>query len=207
MVLDVWLIAAPGIPGLPNRKYFVRSAYRLCVKELIDMSHLHKPGDWSAILNLKVPPKVKNLVWRMCCGCLPTRIRLQDKRVHCPTNCVSCDSAYEDMVHVMFICPFTVHAWNMTGLAQEVTAVVQTADTTAAIVFHLLSVLSADHKQRMAAVFWSLWKHQNLKVWGNKNESCAMVVDRARVLIEEWHHANQSVLVQQASAHPEQVPV
>jgi hypothetical protein len=77
---------------------------------------------------------------------------------------VSCDSAHEDMVHVMFICPFAIQAWNMAGLAQEVTAAVQTADTAAAVVFQLLSVLSADHKQRMAAVFWSLWKYRNLKV-------------------------------------------
>jgi len=102
-----------------------------------------------------------------------------------PTNCVSWDSAHEDIVRVMFICSFTVQALNMTGLAQEATAAVQTADTAAAIVFHLLSVLSAHHKQRMAAVFWSLWKHRKLKVWENKNELCAMVLDRARVLIEQ----------------------
>jgi hypothetical protein len=33
----------------------------------------------------------------MCRGCLPTRIRLHDKGVQCPTQCVSCVSPHEDM--------------------------------------------------------------------------------------------------------------
>jgi len=52
--------------------YSVHSAYRLCVNKLIDVSHLRRRGNWSGIWRLKVPPKVKNLVWRMCRGCLPT---------------------------------------------------------------------------------------------------------------------------------------
>lgn len=59
--------------------YSVRSAYRLCVSELIDLSHLRRPGYWSEIWRLKVPPKVKNLVWRMCRSCLPTWVTLHDK--------------------------------------------------------------------------------------------------------------------------------
>ena len=44
-------------------RYSVRSAYMLCVTELIDSSYLWRPGYWSGIWNLKVPPKVKNLLW------------------------------------------------------------------------------------------------------------------------------------------------
>ena len=39
--------------------------------------------------------------------------------------------------------------------------------------------LTAEHIQRFAAILWSLWKHKNLKVWEDKNEPCAMIVDRA----------------------------
>jgi hypothetical protein len=45
-----------------NRCYTVRSAYRLCVEGLMDVSHLHCPGSWQNIWLLKVPPNVKNLV-------------------------------------------------------------------------------------------------------------------------------------------------
>jgi len=78
-----------------NGRYSVRS-------ELVDLSHLHKPGYWDRIWKLKTLLKVKNLIWRMCRDCLPTRVRLLDKGVDCTTQCVSCDSNHEDLSHVFF---------------------------------------------------------------------------------------------------------
>ena len=74
-----------------NGMYSVKSAYRLCVENLIDTTHLQCSGYLSGIWRLKVPPKLKNLMWRICWGCLPTRVQLQDKGVQCLTTCVSCD--------------------------------------------------------------------------------------------------------------------
>ena len=51
---------------------------------------------------------LKNFVWRLCRGVLLTRVRLQDKGVQCPTDCVSCTHVHEDLVHVFFDCPFAV---------------------------------------------------------------------------------------------------
>jgi hypothetical protein len=39
-----------------NGAYSVRSAYRLCVQELLDTSHLRMEGSWNLIWNLKAPP-------------------------------------------------------------------------------------------------------------------------------------------------------
>jgi len=60
-------------------RYSAHGAYRLCVDKLIDSSHFRRPGFWTGIWKLRVPPKVKNLVWRMCHSCLPIRVRLIDK--------------------------------------------------------------------------------------------------------------------------------
>lgn len=67
-----------------NGHYSVRSAYRICMEEIAGNSHLHRAGNWDNIWRIKVPPKVKNLIWRVCRNCLPTRARLLDKGVHCP---------------------------------------------------------------------------------------------------------------------------
>ena len=67
-----------------NGVYSVKSVYRLYVEDLVDTTHLHRPGFWTGIWKLKVPPKVKNLIWGICRGVLLTRIRLQDKGVQCP---------------------------------------------------------------------------------------------------------------------------
>jgi len=59
-------------------EYSVCSAYRLCMNELMDISHFKLQGDWNLIWKLMVPPKIKNLVWQICRICLPTRVRLRD---------------------------------------------------------------------------------------------------------------------------------
>jgi len=48
-----------------NGVYSVKSAYHLCVEELVDTSHFGQPGFWSGIWRLKVPPKVK--IWCGAC--------------------------------------------------------------------------------------------------------------------------------------------
>jgi hypothetical protein len=135
------------------------------VKELVDVSHLRRPGFWSVIWRLKVPPKVKNLIWRMCRGCLPTRVRLQDKGVQCPTSCVSCGGLHEDLSHICFECPFTVQVWRKIGLWNVVHEVFLEKNSAVDAIFELLHQFSQELGQRFAAVLWSLWKHRNLKLW------------------------------------------
>ena len=156
----------------------------------MDVSHHHRPSNWNDIWRLKVPPKVKNLLWRMYRGCLPTRLRLQDKGVSCPTNCSSCDSDYEDLNHLLFECPFSIQVWNDAGVWNDVQKAAIYTDTVANSIFYILQNLSKDIQQRIAAICWSLWKHQNLKIWENVIESSAQVVDRARQLIDDWQDAN-----------------
>lgn len=172
-----------------NGRYSVRSAYRLCVNELVDLSHLHKLGYWTGIWKLKTPLKVKNLIWRMCRGCLPTRVRLLDKGVQFPTQCVSCDSNHEDLSHVFFECSFAVQVCSTAGLWHETQGALASSTSAIEAIFALLHSLSATLSQRLAAIFWSLWKHRNLKVWEDVTETCAIVVERARSLIDDWHLA------------------
>jgi hypothetical protein len=47
--------------------------------------------------------KVKNLVWRVCGGCFPTRVCLVSRGVTCPTECVVCSEDGEDSVHALFM--------------------------------------------------------------------------------------------------------
>jgi len=80
--------------------YSMKSAYHLCVEDLIDMSHLQRPRYWYSIWNLKGPPKIKNLIWYICRGCLLTRVRLHDKGQQCSLGSVTCDTPFEDLNHV-----------------------------------------------------------------------------------------------------------
>ena len=172
----------------------MKSVYRLCVEELIDSSHLRCLGNWSCIWKLKVPPKIQNLIWRMCRGCLPTRIRLHDKGVQCPTHCVSGESNYEDLEHLFLACPFAIQVWRSSGLWTQVNNAIVDNDNVVDVIFALLVDLPTTQKQIFATTVWSLWKHRNLKVWEDVTEVAAVVVDRARVLITDWQIANSSTL-------------
>jgi len=159
------------------------SANSICVSELVDSSYLWRPGYWTGIWNLKVPPKVKSLIWRICRGCLPTRVRLLDKGVNCPTNCASCDSEYEDFAHVFFACLFATQVWHRTGLWGSIQHALSTTSSATNAIFSILQVLFADLLQRFATVLWSIWKHRNLKVWDDVTETSALVVERARNMV------------------------
>jgi hypothetical protein len=174
---------------------FVKSAYRLCVEEFVDVSDLRRPGFSSVIWRLKVPSKVMNLIWRMCRGCLPTRVRLLDKRLQFTTSYVSCGGLHEDFSHICFECPFTVQVWRKIGLWNAVHDVFLEKNSACDTIFKLLHQLSQDLGQWFATVLWSLWKHGNLKLWQDATETCAHVVDRACHLIEDWHVANPTLSV------------
>ena len=167
-------------------RYSVHNAYRLCVTELVDSSYNWRSWYWSGIWKLKVPPKVKNLVWRMCCGCLPTRVRLLNKRVVCPTNFASCDSNNENLMHVFFDCPFAIQVWHKTRLWSSIQHAISTTTSTTDAIFSLLEQLFVDVSQRLTTIFLSIWKHRNFRVWDNATKTSVMVAERARNMVVDW---------------------
>jgi len=49
------------------------------------------------------------------------------------------------------------------------------------LIFLLLETFSVEFNQRLTSTSWSIWKHQNLRVWNNVTEVSATVVERASV--------------------------
>jgi len=143
----------------------------------------------------------------VCRGCLPTRIRLLDKGVNCPTHCASCASNHEDLMHVFFDCPFALQVWNITGLWHSVQYAISITDSARAAIFHLLENLSVKLTQRLSTVIWSIWKHRNLKVWEDATKTIATVVERARSVVEDWRLANApDLLASSSTQQPSQTP-
>jgi hypothetical protein len=175
-----------------NGYYSVKSAYRLCVDVLTDSSHLRREGYWQGIWRLKVPQKIKNLVWRICRDVVPTRRRLQDKGVQCPLSCVASNGPEEDLNHLFFNCPFSIQVWQRTGLWTSIQQTYLNTGTVAKCIFALLQHYGVAVSQQFTATLSSLWKHRNLKLWQDVNETVAQVIDRAFHLIEDWSSANSS---------------
>jgi len=58
------------------------------------------------------------------------------------------------------------------------------------ILFLLLETLSVKLNQRLVSLFWSIWKHHNLRVWDNVTEVRVVVVERANNLVSDIQFDN-----------------
>ena len=75
----------------PNGVYSVKSAYKVIMNELVDNEHLAISSNWRLIWRVNVPPWVRNLMWRICEGNIPTRTTLNSRGVLCLIVCLLCE--------------------------------------------------------------------------------------------------------------------
>jgi len=136
-----------------NDEYSVRSVYRLCMNELLDTSHFKVEGTWDLIWRLKVPPRVRNLIWRICRNCLPTRTRLCDKGVNCTVVCALCTVDEEDSVHLLFRCPGSRDIWSMWNVASAVSNIFDQYQNIKDIIFETLRYCHMKMQQCLVALF------------------------------------------------------
>ena len=61
---------------------------------------------WRKFWKLKIPPKVKNFMWRALTQCLPTTHNLKLKFVPVEDVCPLCRGAPETMFHYLVECQF-----------------------------------------------------------------------------------------------------
>lgn len=91
----------------PKRKgkYSVHSSYRLCMEEFLELDHLMVNGNWKALWNLCVSPKVKKKkLWIAVHDCLPTRAKLNSRGVQCDAIYPWCASNLENNWHILISC-------------------------------------------------------------------------------------------------------
>ena len=62
-----------------NGVYSVQSGSRLSLHHQMGTQNFHRAGNWPQI-------------WRVCRNCLPMRVRLHDRGVNGPYNCILCDT-------------------------------------------------------------------------------------------------------------------
>jgi hypothetical protein len=176
---QIWRVERRG-------EYSVKSAYRFCVHNLIDVSFLSRPGPWYLIWKIRTLPKVKNFMWRVCRNCLPTCIRIQDKGINCPDQCVLCDARIEDSLHVFFLCSNSQGIWARSRFFTAVNDVVAQETDITNVIFNLLQQLNDEDAAQVATILWSIWKQRNNMVWNNTVEDKRHVIPRAEEMIRSW---------------------
>ncbi|XP_058742557.1 uncharacterized protein LOC131615059 [Vicia villosa] len=66
--------------------YSVKTGYKLWYHVVISREEVGGSEDWGSIWNIKAPPRVEYPLWRICRDCIPTRERLRQHVVMCPSN-------------------------------------------------------------------------------------------------------------------------
>jgi hypothetical protein len=95
-------------------------------------------GTWFG--SLRCHQKLKNIIYRICRNCLPTRTRLRDKGVNCTAICALCNMNEEDNIHLLFHCPSNKNIWSMWNAFPMVCNLFNQNHAASNIIFQMLTI-------------------------------------------------------------------
>jgi ribonuclease HI len=142
--------------------------------------------EWKWIWKIQAPPKTKHLLWRICKGCLPTRIRLQQRHVQCPVSYPLCDSEEEDDWHVLFGCESSRLAWHGAGLYNMIATYIQQDNSAKEIIMKLCRFSDRKDAGKAAMLIWILWNNRNNWLWNQEKEQWQQLGFKALCFWHEW---------------------
>lgn len=163
--------------------YFsVKSAYRHLQQSKEDGAGLVSSALWQNLWKMRVPPKVKDLLWRAASNCLPTKTQLRSRRVNVDAICPMCQSHRETISQCMVECSFARSCWYQfdAGICTDVTG------TFANWLEGKLKDSDGGKRQRLAMICWALWKARNELVWNNKGPKIDVVMALVYTSLENW---------------------
>jgi ribonuclease HI len=166
--------------------YTVKSGYNLLLQTPIEAVTRQGNEDWKGLWKIHAPPKTKHLLWRICKGCLPTRTRLRERHVQCPSICPLCELEEEDDWHVLYGCESSKAAWQAAGLNSTVVSYFQQAQSAKDFIMQLCRHSSGSDAGKAATVIWFLWKNRNSWVWNKETEHGQLLGCKALNFWHEW---------------------
>ncbi|KAM6583925.1 hypothetical protein CsatB_010927 [Cannabis sativa] len=169
--------------------YSVKSAYVL-QQELKGTGSESEASDfWKALWSLKLPPKIKNLMWRAGSNCLPTLSQLASKRVPVNTRCPLCEEMDETISHILLTCRVVKLAWERVGIGTMVVAAGSVFMDWCRLVF---TPLTAEKQELAAALCWAIWGARNDVVWQGKPFSISTIIVSAKGYLDQWKFAQKT---------------
>ncbi|PNX94194.1 cytochrome p450 [Trifolium pratense] len=149
----VWVDSMDG-------QYSVKSGYNMLLNSIGRAVDLKKQEDWNCLWKIHAPSKAKNLLWRICKGCLPTRTRLQGS-----------DS---------------IQARHAAGLEHVIAARSMQVQTAEELIKSICQGEDKDTAGLFAMLVWVLWNNRNNSVWQDTKEEGSSLGFKAKYMWEEW---------------------
>ena len=99
-----------------NGIYSVKSGYSVFLEDEMkdspsssDLSLSRKM--WRGVWSLRIPNRVKTLLWRAGSDALPTKVNLQKRRILSDASCPGCNFENESSLHALWSCPCLLPIW------------------------------------------------------------------------------------------------
>lgn len=109
--------------------------------------------------------RIRVFIWKLLHGALPLAKNLASRTSRDDPTCAMCQHGDEDMLNMLFMCPFVIACWLHGPLALR----------TYGLPHDLSSILTwiFDHSSEetwtdMANTAWAVWRYRNEKVYGAK---------------------------------------
>ena len=175
-----------------NGQFTTASAYDL-------IANNQKPNIdyFSWIWKLNTYPKIKSFLWKIAQDGLPTKVKLQQKHIYTPQNCVSCQCLSEDVFHLFLKCPFTIKQLDKQDLS--IFKRIQNINTdnrqTKEILLQIKNTLSKKDFIVLATTWWAIWINRNITLFHtNDDEIIKYLFIYIQNLRKNWEKTNHLYL-------------
>lgn len=109
--------------------YSVKGAYHMIMNNFVNQETWCVNGEWKILWDMKIPPRVKLMIWRSCRGCLCTRNNLRGRGVQCPIICPLCETSVETTSHILLTCPVNSECWKAVKMDTKMLQCLDSADS------------------------------------------------------------------------------
>ncbi|CAN1143330.1 Putative ribonuclease H protein At1g65750 [Linum perenne] len=167
-------------------EYTVKSGYRILMETLTDSSHLYVSGNWRALWNLSMPPKMRMMAWRLAREVVPTRDMLQHRHIVVPWECGLCGKHIENSWHLFLSCEVAESCWEEVGLREVIAESCEEQEGFTQWLFMMIEKAPEDRIQIIMAIIWGLWKERNGRVWRNEIKPPIVIARIAMEELESW---------------------
>uniref|UniRef100_A0A803PWE1 Reverse transcriptase zinc-binding domain-containing protein n=1 Tax=Cannabis sativa TaxID=3483 RepID=A0A803PWE1_CANSA len=169
----------------------VKSLYSFLQQEREGDVPVLSTGFWNKLWKIRVPPKVKDFIWRASSNCLPTTTLLRTKHVNVSDCCLLCKLDRETTFHCLVECQFAKLCWLHTGIDTSNVQMV----TFPGWLDSMLHKIDGEQKKVLIMTCWALWRIRNDVIWNNKIPTVAGVSILAQYCLEQWEKAQDKHLV------------
>ncbi|CAL8084393.1 unnamed protein product [Prunus armeniaca] len=182
-----WFFAKDG-------KYSVKSGYWVALRQCMGAIMEGGSSDtspqklfWRKVWALKVPNKIKLLVWRACSNVLPTSLNLYFKRVLQTPLCSRYGKSEETALHALWSCMRSRKFWNLTPFYCRLEAYHGSFADIFEIATH---VLSEQELKNFAGCVWRSWLIRNDTLHEKESGILGEAIERTFEFMQSFQQGN-----------------